>query len=423
MRILSVVTYLSLTATSFAYVKFGSYAKQKPVLSTPAEPQTIENSYIVVFKKSVKPGLGAFASHFHQLHRNINLLKAESSEESINNINHIYDEGVVGYSGTFEPKLIEFIKNSDEVEYVEKDQVVYASDLQSGAPWGLARVSQRAGLTISNYDKYYHDPKGGNGVLAYVVDTGVNIEHQDFEGRAEWGKTVPFGDEDIDGNGHGTHVAGTIAGKKYGIAKKAKVIAVKVLRSNGSGSMSDVVAGVSFVAKDAKERAVKASKAGKVLNSVANMSLGGGYSRALNQAVDEAVSNGIHFVVAAGNDNRDACSYSPASSASAITVGSTDLSDNRSSFSNFGPCVNVFAPGRNILSTWIGSKTASRSISGTSMASPHVCGLAAYFLSLADQPLTTSQLAKLITESATKGIVTSPGAGSPNLLIYNNSGN
>jgi len=192
----------------------------------------------------------------------------------------------------------------------------------------------------------------------------------------------------VDANGHGTHCAGTIASKAYGVSKAAHVYAVKVLGSDGSGSMSDVVAGVEFAlrASLAKAAAAEAEYAATSKTShkgsVANMSLGGGKARSLDDAVNAAVKRGLHFAVAAGNDNKDACNYSPAAAANAVTVGASTLSDSRAYFSNYGKCVDVFAPGLNILSTWIGGSTATNKISGTSMASPHVAGLLAYLLSL-----------------------------------------
>jgi cerevisin len=200
--------------------------------------------------------------------------------------------------------------------------------------------------------------------------------------------TMPQGDVDEDGNGHGTHCAGTIGSRKYGVAKAASLIAVKVLGSNGSGTMSDVVGGVLWAADQAANKlaAAKAEYAAtgktKHKGSVANMSLGGGKSRALDDAVNRAVGSGMHFAVAAGNDNRDACDYSPAGAEKAVTVGASTLGDERAYFSNHGECVDVFAPGLNILSTWIGTETATNTISGTSMASPHTAGLLAYLLSL-----------------------------------------
>jgi cerevisin len=265
--------------------------------------------------------------------------------------------------------------------------------IEKGAPWGLARISHRHSLSFGTFNKYLYSADGGEGVDVYVIDTGTNVDHVDFEGRATWGKTVPQGDEDKDGNGHGTHCSGTVAGKKYGVAKKAHVKAVKVLRSNGSGSMSDVVKGVEYAAESHIEEVEKAKK-GKRKNfkgSAANMSLGGGKSALLDQAVNAAVDAGIHFAVAAGNDNADSCRYSPAAAAKAVTVGASTLADERAYFSNFGKCNDIFAPGLNILSTWIGSETATNVISGTSMASPHIAGLLAYLLSL--QPSKSSAYA------------------------------
>lgn len=256
--------------------------------------------------------------------------------------------------------------------------------VENNAPWGLARISHRDSLTFGTFNKYLYAADGGEGVDVYVIDTGTNVDHVDFEGRAKWGKTIPNGDQDIDGNGHGTHCSGTVAGKKHGVAKKANVYAVKVLRSNGSGSMSDVVKGVEFAAEQHLDK-VESAKSGKhkgFKGSTANMSLGGGKSTILDQAVNAAVDAGIHFAVAAGNDNADSCRYSPAAAEKAVTVGASTLADERAYFSNYGKCNDIFAPGLNILSTWIGSDTATNVISGTSMASPHIAGLLAYLLSL-----------------------------------------
>lgn len=253
---------------------------------------------------------------------------------------------------------------------------------------GLARISHRPKLTFGTFTKYIYDKNGGKGVDVYVIDTGVFVNHTQFEGRAVWGSTVPENDVDEDNHGHGTHCAGTIASKQYGVAKSANIIAVKVLGSNGSGTMSDVVKGVSWAAKQAKLKmdAAKAEYAatGKTSHkgSVANMSLGGGKSAVLDKAVNAAVDQGMHFAVAAGNDNKDACNNSPAAAEKAVTVGASALSDDRAYFSNHGPCVDVFAPGLNILSTFIGSPNAITTMSGTSMASPHTAGLLAYLLSL-----------------------------------------
>ena len=283
------------------------------------------------------------------------------------------------------------------MEYVEKDSVVTtmeSPEMEKNAPWGLARISHRDSLSFGTFNKYLYSADGGDGVDAYIIDTGTNVDHVDFEGRAQWGKTIPPGEEDEDGNGHGTHCSGTVAGKKFGVAKKANVYAVKVLKSNGSGSMSDVVKGVEWAALSHAEK-VKEAKKGKgkkgFKGSVANMSLGGGKSITLDLAVNAAVDAGLHFAVAAGNDNADSCGYSPAAAAKAVTVGASTLLDEKAYFSNFGKCNDIFAPGVEIQSTWVGSKYATNIISGTSMASPHIAGLLAYYLSL--QPAKESEYA------------------------------
>lgn len=265
-----------------------------------------------------------------------------------------------------------------------------------------------------------------------MIDTGTNIEHVDFEGRASWGKTIPTNDADEDGNGHGTHCSGTVGGKKYGVAKKVNIYAVKVLRSNGSGSMSDVVKGVEYAASQHTKK-VEEAKAGqhkKFKGSVANMSLGGGKSATLDLAVNAAVDAGLNFAVAAGNDNADSCKYSPAAAEKAVTVGASTFTDDRAYFSNYGTCNDIFAPGLDITSTWIGSKYATNKISGTSMASPHIAGLLAYMLSLqpasdseyAVAAITPKKLKEGLLEIATKGALTDVGANTANLLAWNGGG-
>jgi cerevisin len=277
---------------------------------------------------------------------------------------------------------------------------------------------------------YYYDSSAGEGVDVYVIDTGVNIDHVEFQGRARWGKTMPENDRDEDNNGHGTHCAGTIASRKYGVAKKANVISVKVLRSNGSGTVADVLGGVVWASNEAARNAARAraefAATGYTVHkgSVANMSLGGGKSRALEDTVNAAVEHGMHFAVAAGNDFGDACESSPAAAknvsygtsflchfadirAQAITVGASTRDDERADFSNSGKCVDLFAPGLNILSTWIGTNYATNIISGTSMASPHTAGIVAYLLSLyssnstsvpsSQLPIPLSSLCSIIT--------------------------
>ena len=304
--------------------------------------------------------------------------------------------------------------------------------LEKNAPWGLARISHRDALGFGDFNKYLYTEDGGDGVDAYVIDTGTNTDHVDFEGRAHWGKTIPQGDEDKDGNGHGTHCSGTIAGKKFGVAKKANVYAVKVLKSNGSGTMSDVVKGVEWAA-NSHTNSISAAKKGKkkgFKGSVANMSLGGGKSRVLDLAVNAAVDAGLHFAVAAGNDNADSCNYSPAAAEKAVTVGASTLADERAYFSNYGTCNDIFAPGLNVLSTWIGSKYATNIISGTSMASPHICGLLAYFLSLqpsndsayAVAEISPKHLKANLISIATEGALTNVPSDTANILAWNGGG-
>jgi len=288
------------------------------------------------------------------------------------------------------------------------------SETEKNAPWGLARISHRDSLTFGTFNKYLYSEDGGEGVDVYVIDTGTNIEHVDFEGRAHWGKTIPANDVDKDGNGHGTHCSGTIAGKKYGVAKKASIYAVKVLGSNGSGTMSDVVKGVEYAALSHVDN-VEASKKGKkkgFKGSAANMSLGGGKSVTLELAVNAAVDAGINFAVAAGNDNQDSCGYSPAAAEKAVTVGASTLADERAYFSNYGKCNDIFAPGLNILSTWTGSKYATNTISGTSMASPHIAGLLAYFLSLQPASDSAFAVAKMTPKKLKENLVSIATEGS-----------
>ena len=468
---------LALSLAAVAHAAFETETIHKgsaPVLGS-VHADVVPDSYIIKFKDHVdEHKASAHHDWIKQIHNGgeqerFELRKRElgsSLVEAFDGMKHTFNiEGFKGYSGHFHESVIEKVRNNPDVsphtrphtqscltfipqvEFIEKDTLVHTMlpvvseskaedqcdpETEKQAPWGLARISHRKSLSFGTFNKYLYAADGGEGVDAYVIDTGTNIEHVDFEGRAKWGKTVPAGDADEDGNGHGTHCSGTIAGKKYGVAKKAHVYAVKVLRSNGSGSMADVVKGVEFAATSHQE-AVKAAKAGKrkgFKGSVANMSLGGGKTQALDAAVNAAVKAGIHFAVAAGNDNADACSYSPAAAELPVTVGASTFDDDRAYFSNYGKCTDIFAPGLNILSTWIGSKYAVNQISGTSMASPHICGLLAYYLSL--QPasdsefsvaaITPKQLKEALVDISTSGALADMPAGTPNKLAWNGGG-
>jgi len=411
--------------------------------------EELPDSYIVVFKNHVDAGaVAAHHSWVQDIHLQSEYMRSELRKRSqFPLIGHNIFEGLkhtfnvagslVGYSGHFDENVIEQVRRHPDVEYIEKDSIVHAMakeepELEKNAPWGLARISHRDALSFGTFNKYLYAADGGEGVDAYVIDTGTNVQHVDFEGRASWGKTIPLDDEDEDGNGHGTHCSGTIAGKKYGVAKKANVYAVKVLRSNGSGSMSDVVKGVEWAAESHSKKVAAAKKgnAKGFKGSVANMSLGGGKSVTLDLAVNAAVDAGIHFAVAAGNDNADSCNYSPAAAANAVTVGASTMLDERAYFSNFGTCNDIFAPGLNILSTWIGSQYATNTISGTSMASPHIAGLLAYFLSL--QPsedsafsvatITPKKLKEHLINIATPNKLSDVPNDTANILAWNGGG-
>jgi hypothetical protein len=278
---------------------------------------------------------------------------------------------------------------------------------RTAASWGLDRIDQAAlplNGTIST-------SQNGSGVTAYVIDTGVRPDHADFGGRVTSGFTsITDGNGADDCNGHGTHVAGTVAGTAYGVAPAATIVPVRVLSCSGSGSTSGVIAGIDW--------AVRHHQAGTP--AVANMSLGGGYSAALNAAVAAGVADGITFAVAAGNSDADACNASPASEPSALTVGSTTSSDARSSFSNWGSCLDVFAPGSGIRSAYHTSPTATATLSGTSMAAPHVAGAAALLLA-ATPSATPSGVSTAMVQGATRGVVSDPKSAA-NLLLNVSSG-
>lgn len=447
LALLQLTSALYIPNDADAVAKFASgYSPQSDYLapfvtSDQASKNLIDDAYIVMFHDGVDDAM--ISQHFFWLHEHHNSMVGSLTQSNAQHpfvtsseshgLKHVFnmEHGLKGYSGKFLPETIDAIRRDKRVKFVEHDSVVRATgaDLQLDCPWGLARISHRKSLSLGTFSKYLYDNDGGEGVTAYVIDTGTNIDHVDFQGRASWGKTIPENDQNIDGNGHGTHCSGTIGGKQYGVAKKVHIVAVKVLRSNGSGAMSDVLKGVEWAAA-AHKSAVNENKPG-FKGSTANMSLGGGKSDSLNLAVDAAVKAGIHFSVAAGNDNANACNYSPAAAKLAITVAASSLLDERASFSNYGKCVDVFGPGVNIQSTYIGSKTATATLSGTSMASPHVAGLLSYFLSL--QPATDSeyalfgavtpgQLKRNLIKYATPDAIDHLSSDTPNLMVFNGAG-
>jgi subtilisin family serine protease len=347
----------------------------------------VDDQYIVTLKDDVAPR--AFAT---------------SEAATGSQILSVYTNAINGFAAVLDASALERLAKDPNVESIEQDRIVVLQGDQVDPPWGLDRVDQRSGTRNSRYSY----ANTGAGVTAYVIDTGILESHVDFGGRVGAGYTAyTDGRGTTDCNGHGTHVAGTIGGSTYGIAKAVSLIPIRVLSCSGSGSISGVIAGINWAISDHASGST----------AVANMSLGGLYSAALNSAVANATADGIVFAVAAGNNNRLACSYSPASAPTAITVGAIGGSDDRASFTNYGSCLDVFAPGVSIKSATIASSSAWRLLSGTSMASPHVAGAAALLLQ-SDPTATPAQIAALIVNSATPDVITGLAAGSPNLVLY-----
>jgi subtilisin family serine protease len=385
-RFVSAVVFLSLMTVAAASA--GELRHQK---------QPVPGQYIVVLKDD---GLAASAAG----------VTAESIADTHAAVygvrrKHVYGHALHGYSAQMTRAQAEQVAQDPGVAYVEEDGYVHASATQSGATWGIDRIDQRD-LPLSGSYTYNFD---GAGVHAYVIDTGIRATHSQFAGRVGNGFTaVSDGNGTNDCAGHGTHVAGTIGGSTYGVAKRVTLHAVRVLGCDGSGTNSGVIAGVDWV------------RANHVKPAVANMSLGGGASSALDTAVNNAINAGVTFGVAAGNENADACGGSPSRVPAAITVGSSTSGDARSSFSNWGTCVDLFAPGSGITSSWNTSDTATNTISGTSMATPHLVGVAALYLSEHGQTAPAT-VAAALRASASMNKLSGIGTGSPNRLLYSQS--
>ncbi|KAG5932466.1 hypothetical protein E4U60_005197 [Claviceps pazoutovae] len=371
---------------------FAVAAPSRPVAAPLLVPrgQIIENKYIVKYKASFSIA-AADAT-----------LKALSADAD-----RVYGTIFHGFAGSLNESSLERLRHHPDVEYIEKDAVFTINGFveQTGAPWGLNRISHHK----KKGGSYIYDTSAGDGTCAYIIDTGVDDSHPDFQGRAQFVRSFVEG-QNSDGHGHGTHVAGTIGSHSYGVAKKTHLLGIKVLSDQGYGSGSDIVAGMDFAVNDSRERRECAKGA------LANMSLGGGFSQALNDAAAQMIRGGVFLAVAAGNSGQDAADTSPASEPTVCTVGATDDTDTLASYSNFGKLVDVLAPGTGILSTWPGGST--NTISGTSMATPHIVGLAAYLAGLEGFPGAEALCAR-IQHLATRNAIRKVPGGTVNLVGFN----
>jgi subtilisin family serine protease len=370
------------------------------VLPSQAAPAATGGNYIVVLRAgTLSPALAAAQAR---------TLGAT--------VTHVYSSALRGYAASLPAAAVSVLRANRAVAYIERDGVVRADGSQSGATWGLDRTDQR-NLPLNST---YNYTATGSGVTAYIIDTGIRFTHSEFGGRAVSGVDEVDGGTADDCNGHGTHVSGTVGGATYGIAKTVRLVAVRVLDCGGSGATSGVIAGIDWVTANHAAGAP----------AVANMSLGGGASTALDTAVRNSITDGVSYAIAAGNGNvigqpQNSCSVSPARVTQAMTIGASDSTDKAASFSNYGTCVDWFAPGVNITSSWSTSDTATNTISGTSMATPHTAGVAALYLQ--GNPGAAPQTVRdTLYGLTTKGKVTVPagglfGGGTPNNhLLFSN---
>jgi serine protease len=360
--------------------------------------RAIPDRYIVVLNDAAAAGVDDQGA----MGLTVSIVAVDMAARYNGTVFHVYDAALKGFAIEMSDGAARKLSADPRVQFVEQDSVVSINATQSPATWGIDRVDQR---NLPRSNSYTYNTTASN-VHAYIIDTGIRSTHTQFGGRSTGGFTaINDGRGTTDCNGHGTHVAGTVGSSTYGLAKAVRLHPVRVLSCTGSGSNSGVIAGVNWVANN------------RVLPAVANMSLGGGASSALDSAVNGAINRSVTFAVAAGNSNANACNSSPARVPAAITVGSSTSSDARSSFSNFGTCVDIFAPGSSITSTWSTSNSATNTISGTSMASPHVAGAAALYL--ATHPTASpATVRNALVNGATANVLSGVGSGSPNRLLY-----
>ncbi|EPQ2991841.1 S8 family peptidase [Acinetobacter baumannii] len=379
---------LSIAATHFVYAASNV---TNPVNDSSQAKGIIKNQYIVILNKDAGPSKD-FAQNIAKQHAG----KVLQSYDTVLKGFAIYLPDTAGAA------FIEAMKKNPHVLSVESDTIVNIdATTQSNPDWGLDRIDQKA-LPLNSAYSYLQT---GSGTTAYIVDTGILSSHQEFSGRVLSGYTaISDGNGTTDCNGHGTHVAGTVGGTTYGVAKNVNLVPIRILGCDGSGASSNVIAGLDWILKNGKKPAV------------VNMSLGGATSSSLDSAVENLYNNGYVMVVAAGNSNTDACTSSPARVSKAITVAATDNTDTRASYSNYGSCVDIFAPGSQINSSWIGNNTATKILNGTSMATPHVAGVVAEMLQ--STPTASPQtISTNLLNQASSNVVKNP-SGSPNRLLY-----
>jgi len=376
------------------------------ILKLAPDAQVVPGEYVVVLKAGVDAR--KFISS-QVLRRNDGELSALE-----NNVQFVYKEVYPGFSAKLDESELNALDSFEEVDYISPNQIftINAVVTQPGAEYGLARLSQKLPVSGTN-GNYRYDDIAGNGVSVYVVDTGIYIQHNDFGGRAVQGANYVTGESNEDLNGHGTHCAGTVGGSVYGVAKRARLVAVKVLNGAGSGTLAAVISGIEFAVSNST---------GNRANAVISMSLGASSNAAVDQAANSAVSNGVTTVVAAGNSGANACNFSPAGAASAITVAASGQDEAQTSWSNWGPCVDIIAPGLYIKSAWPGSQDATNTISGTSMATPHVAGLVAYLQSVYNYA-TPALVDAAIKSYAQNGAISNVPASQLNALAQNDVSN